>query len=60
MRLVITVPRDMLEEACQRIEEFCRRHHCKTAEVDRKSHLIENLSESFLLTNGAKGNSGNI
>ncbi|XP_012286890.1 tyrosine aminotransferase [Orussus abietinus] len=32
MRLVITVPEDMLEEACKRIEEFCVRHHCKTSQ----------------------------
>ncbi|XP_043681568.1 tyrosine aminotransferase isoform X2 [Vespula pensylvanica] len=56
MRLVITIPQDMLEEACQRIQEFCYRHHCKTAEIHRKNHLIENLSETFLLTNGTSEN----
>ncbi|XP_058799074.1 tyrosine aminotransferase [Phymastichus coffea] len=30
MRLVITVPQEMLEEACLRIQEFCARHHVKT------------------------------
>ncbi|XP_033228751.1 tyrosine aminotransferase [Belonocnema kinseyi] len=30
MRLVITVPIDMLEEACSRIEQFCVRHHIKS------------------------------
>ncbi|XP_014212261.1 tyrosine aminotransferase isoform X2 [Copidosoma floridanum] len=29
MRLVITVPQDVLEEACLRIQEFCSRHHVK-------------------------------
>ncbi|XP_001603572.1 tyrosine aminotransferase isoform X1 [Nasonia vitripennis] len=29
MRLVITVPQDMLEEACLRIQDFCARHHVK-------------------------------
>lgn len=29
MRLVITVPQDMLEEACLRIQDFCSRHHVK-------------------------------
>ncbi|KAJ8679485.1 hypothetical protein QAD02_015272 [Eretmocerus hayati] len=29
MRLVITVPQDMLEEACHRLQEFCSRHHIK-------------------------------
>nr|XP_050864766.1 tyrosine aminotransferase isoform X2 [Vespula vulgaris] len=56
MRLVITIPQDMLEEACQRIQEFCYRHHCKTAEIHRKNQLIENLSETFLLTNGTSEN----
>ncbi|XP_047366850.1 tyrosine aminotransferase [Vespa velutina] len=60
MRLVITIPQDMLEEACQRIQEFCCRHHYKTAKINRKNHLIENLSEGFLLTNGAKGNCENL
>ncbi|XP_071875144.1 tyrosine aminotransferase isoform X1 [Bombus fervidus] len=40
MRLVITVPIDMLEEACQRIQEFCERHHYKTAEDTQRSNLI--------------------
>ncbi|XP_076754222.1 tyrosine aminotransferase [Xylocopa sonorina] len=40
MRLVITVPMDMLEEATQRIEEFCERHHYKTAEDTRRNSLI--------------------
>ncbi|XP_046829451.1 tyrosine aminotransferase isoform X2 [Vespa crabro] len=60
MRLVITIPQDMLEEACQRIQEFCYRHHYKTAEINRKNHLIKNLSEGFLLTNEAKGNCENL
>ncbi|XP_066596092.1 tyrosine aminotransferase [Prorops nasuta] len=30
IRLVITVPKEMLEQACQRIGEFCLRHHKKT------------------------------
>jgi len=42
MRLVITVPGDMLEEACQRIQGFCERHHYKTAEMaGRKSFDVE-------------------
>ncbi|XP_017886559.1 tyrosine aminotransferase [Ceratina calcarata] len=40
MRLVITVPVDMIKEACQRIEEFCERHHYKTAEHMRRDSLI--------------------
>ncbi|XP_076297194.1 tyrosine aminotransferase isoform X2 [Lasioglossum baleicum] len=32
MRLVITVPVDMIEEACHRIQDFCEKHHYKTAE----------------------------
>ncbi|KOX75714.1 Tyrosine aminotransferase [Melipona quadrifasciata] len=39
MRLVITVPVDMLEEACQRIQEFCERHHYKTAENTQRNNL---------------------
>ncbi|KAK9296806.1 hypothetical protein QLX08_009285 [Tetragonisca angustula] len=39
MRLVITVPVDMLEEACQRIQEFCERHHYKTAENTHRNNL---------------------
>ncbi|XP_076628264.1 tyrosine aminotransferase [Colletes latitarsis] len=39
MRLVITVPLDMLEEACERIQEFCERHHYKTAENTRRNSL---------------------
>ncbi|XP_015179297.1 PREDICTED: tyrosine aminotransferase isoform X2 [Polistes dominula] len=42
MRLVITIPKDMLEEACKRIEEFCWRHHYKTSQISRKKSLIEN------------------
>ncbi|XP_031827481.1 tyrosine aminotransferase [Nomia melanderi] len=41
MRLVITVPVDMLEEACQRIQDFCERHHYKTAENMRKDSLSD-------------------
>ncbi|KAG7208378.1 hypothetical protein KM043_014611 [Ampulex compressa] len=41
VRLVITVPKDMLEEACQRIQEFCERHHCKTAENIRRNSLAD-------------------
>ncbi|XP_051158838.1 tyrosine aminotransferase [Leptopilina boulardi] len=32
MRLVITLPIEMLEEACNRIEQFCMRHHIKTSQ----------------------------
>ncbi|XP_029049535.1 tyrosine aminotransferase isoform X2 [Osmia bicornis bicornis] len=41
MRLVITVPTDMLEEACQRIREFCERHHYKTAEHTRRNSFFD-------------------
>lgn len=27
MRLVITAPEDMIEEACERINNFCERHY---------------------------------
>ncbi|XP_024944186.1 tyrosine aminotransferase isoform X2 [Cephus cinctus] len=38
MRMVITVPEDMLQEACLRINDFCERHHCKTShEIIRNS-----------------------
>ncbi|KOC67619.1 Tyrosine aminotransferase [Habropoda laboriosa] len=40
MRLVITVPMEMLEEACERIQEFCERHHYKTAEDAQKNNII--------------------
>ncbi|CAK9798555.1 Tyrosine aminotransferase [Anthophora plagiata] len=40
MRLVITVPMEMLEEACERIQEFCERHHYKTAEDTQKNSII--------------------
>ncbi|KZC10373.1 Tyrosine aminotransferase [Dufourea novaeangliae] len=39
MRLVITVPMDMLDEACRRVQEFCERHHYKTAEGARRNSL---------------------
>lgn len=42
MRLVITVPQTMLEEACQRIYLFCERHHYKTAEINRRNDLVDN------------------
>ncbi|KAK2587924.1 hypothetical protein KPH14_004015 [Odynerus spinipes] len=42
MRLVITVPQSMLEEACQRIQEFCERHHYKTAEISRRNDFMDN------------------
>ncbi|XP_011145008.1 tyrosine aminotransferase [Harpegnathos saltator] len=41
MRLVITVPGDMLEEACQRIQEFCERHHYKTAEIVGRNNFVD-------------------
>ncbi|XP_076385395.1 tyrosine aminotransferase isoform X2 [Megachile rotundata] len=41
MRLVITIPADMIEEACQRIQEFCKRHHYKTAEHSRISSFLD-------------------
>ncbi|XP_034190755.1 tyrosine aminotransferase isoform X2 [Osmia lignaria lignaria] len=41
MRLVITVPMDLLEEACQRIQEFCERHHYKTAEHTRRNSFLD-------------------
>lgn len=41
MRLVITVPMDMLEEACQRIQEFCGRHRYKTAEDMQRNSLAD-------------------
>ncbi|XP_076655272.1 tyrosine aminotransferase [Halictus rubicundus] len=41
MRLVITVPMDMLEEACHRIQEFCEKHHYKTAEDVRRDSLAD-------------------
>ncbi|XP_029673624.1 tyrosine aminotransferase isoform X2 [Formica exsecta] len=41
MRLVITVPDDMLEEACQRIQEFCERHHYKTAEIAGRNSFVD-------------------
>ncbi|XP_043789175.1 tyrosine aminotransferase isoform X1 [Apis laboriosa] len=40
MRLVITIPMEMLEEACQRIQEFCERHHYKTAKDTQINNLI--------------------
>ncbi|XP_043475156.1 tyrosine aminotransferase [Leptopilina heterotoma] len=39
IRLVISPPIDMLEEACNRIEQFCVRHHIKT------SHSTNSLDE---------------
>jgi tyrosine aminotransferase len=27
MRIVLTVPREMIVEACDRIEDFCRKHY---------------------------------
>ncbi|XP_076163991.1 tyrosine aminotransferase isoform X2 [Ptiloglossa arizonensis] len=39
MRLVITVPMDMLEEACRRIQQFCERCYYKTAENMRMNNL---------------------
>ncbi|XP_012226031.1 tyrosine aminotransferase [Linepithema humile] len=41
MRLVITVPSDMLEEACQRIQEFCERYYYKTAEILERNNFIK-------------------
>ncbi|XP_076686618.1 tyrosine aminotransferase isoform X2 [Andrena cerasifolii] len=41
MRLVITVPMDMLEEACQRTQQFCGRHHYKTAKDMQRSSLAD-------------------
>ncbi|GAB1870049.1 Tyrosine aminotransferase [Camponotus japonicus] len=41
MRLVITVPDNMLEEACQRIQEFCERHHYKTAEIMGRNNFVD-------------------
>ncbi|XP_078050602.1 tyrosine aminotransferase isoform X2 [Augochlora pura] len=41
MRLVITVPMDMLDEACHRIQEFCEKHHYKTAEAVRRNNLAD-------------------
>ncbi|KAH0564011.1 hypothetical protein KQX54_008656 [Cotesia glomerata] len=37
IRLVITVPVEMQEEACKRIRDFCYRHHCKTQNLIRNS-----------------------
>ncbi|CAG5097249.1 Similar to Tat: Tyrosine aminotransferase (Mus musculus) [Cotesia congregata] len=37
IRLVITVPVEMQEEACKRIHDFCYRHHCKTQNLIRNS-----------------------
>ncbi|XP_053979150.1 tyrosine aminotransferase [Hylaeus volcanicus] len=39
MRIVITVPANMLQEACQRIQEFCARHNHKTSENRRRNNL---------------------
>ncbi|RLU17103.1 hypothetical protein DMN91_011172 [Ooceraea biroi] len=41
MRLVITVPGDMLGQACQRIQEFCERHHYKTAEIVGRNSFVD-------------------
>ncbi|XP_072762193.1 tyrosine aminotransferase [Anoplolepis gracilipes] len=41
MRLVITVPDDMLEEACQRIQGFCKRHHYKTAKIMGRNSFVD-------------------
>ncbi|XP_011867961.1 PREDICTED: tyrosine aminotransferase [Vollenhovia emeryi] len=43
MRLVITVPGDMLEEACQRIQKFCERHNYKTAEILSRSGFVNEI-----------------
>lgn len=43
MRLVITVPENMLEEACQRIQGFCERHHYKTAQISRRNGFINEI-----------------
>ena len=31
-RVVLTVPADKVDEACDRIEQFCRDHYCKPVE----------------------------
>ncbi|XP_046737419.1 tyrosine aminotransferase [Diprion similis] len=41
IRLVITVPKDMLVEACLRIQDFCERHHCKTSQTINELERIE-------------------
>lgn len=33
-RVVLTVPQEKLEEACERIEEFCRSHYQEPAEIN--------------------------
>lgn len=39
MRIVLTVPREMIIEACNRIDEFCKKHYKADA---------ENISKNFL------------
>ncbi|XP_014230097.1 tyrosine aminotransferase isoform X1 [Trichogramma pretiosum] len=40
MRLVITIPKHLLEEACLRINEFCYRHHAKNLNNINNSVIV--------------------
>lgn len=39
VRIVLTVPSDMLEEACFRIAEFCEAHYITDNRITDNSHL---------------------
>lgn len=55
MRIVLTVPEDMMKEACMRISEFCRKHYTKIAngtnafEVTTMDKLANNLHRRMAL-----------
>lgn len=43
IRIVLTVPEDLIWEACTRIVAFCDKHY----KIEFTDHLIENFTEKF-------------
>ena len=42
VRIVLTVPREMIEEACSRIAEFCKAHY-KVDNTIIENNLLDNI-----------------
>lgn len=43
MRIVLTVPADMIEEACNRISEFCTAHYKEDSNLIEDGGLLDNV-----------------
>lgn len=44
IRIVLTVPKEMIIEACERIKEFCKEHYKPSKDIES----IEDMTTNFI------------